>query len=439
MPKVILEYKRWMKLTYVGPLATRSAILKKVDISLERYSNSKNVSNFEDLRKAVIQYVKSEGANWKSSKRNNNGAVQDLYRQVMEVNGPAKTSSDILALSAVKNESRAILTDLFKKKELEWRPSFWNKVKVPKKDSIKNVRTFAKNVNTISKEYVSDLVPKDSSTEVFNIMSLIPSFNVELAASVTPILGVGFTGASALKQIATASYKQYQIKEARMHQERSLSIGEPNSAISALIILLQRERTSVAARAAITTGEFGGKLGGLLLDAGTLTNAVVGMTAQLAKLTVLIMEIYRDVKERNAANILMQKPENIDITLFETCPILGAYLICCAPTSVMVNAIFEKFFEQAWKGEVVYTVKKHLKPLQDQAQGLVLEHRFWIPSLKDYPGMFKVNTIKLEAMEKSKGMNGIAWDNHISSPFDVSTTNTQGTISLQEAQTRGYS
>jgi len=74
---------------------------------------------------------------------------------------------------------------------------------------------------------------------------------------------------------------------------------------------------------------------------------------------------------------------------------------------VMLNTVFDRVSEHGWRGDVERTVQKHLIPLQSQARRVVQEHRFVIPALTNYPGMFVRNEEKLEEMEKRKGKTGM--------------------------------
>jgi hypothetical protein len=111
-----------------------------------------------------------------------------------------------------------------------------------------------------------------------------------------------------------------------------------------------------------------------------------------------------DITERNAANKLLLKPL-ITIELFNACPVLGAYLICCAPTSVIVNTVLssDKFYQPGMMDTVQRAVKKHVEPLKEQAQRLIKEHRMFIPSLQNYPGVLEQNKKELKRMLNNVG------------------------------------
>jgi hypothetical protein len=433
-----MTHAQWMKLTYGGLTSIRSSQLKKVDSCLAEYHKSKTPANLDALQKALVGWMQKEGAKWKSSVRNKYGAVADLYKQVMGLPGVAKTAEGIVALSHVRDEARAIVTELFRGKTLDWRPGILKKLATTKSTALNNLRSFESNVNGVShgavrqaaqggahalrgqvfgapsgssglaESFYQTLVPADLLGEVTALMAReLPTFMKDLAASLTPFVGVITSGAGTFANVCKTVRDQYRLEQARMHHERSLSMGEPDKAIEGLISILERERTAQGARTAIGAAEFTGKLAGTLADGGTVTNAAIGLAANLANLTLLVLEVVRDVKERKEANKLMSSPRGVDAKVFTASPILGAYLICCAPTSVLVNTVFERFFEQGWRGEVERTVAKHIKPLGVQARRVVMEHRFWIPALQNFPGMLTVNKKKLKEMEQRKGKTGM--------------------------------
>jgi hypothetical protein len=446
-----IKYKDWLKQTDAGTLATRSAGLKAVDQALLRHEQSSNLSNFDDLRGAFLKYIHAKGANWKRDVRNKYGAFTTLHDQVMGIKTQKRTG-DIVAMSHLRNESRAILNDLFRGKQLEWRPGIYGKLNLTTRSDkvlakataygiVKNVDTLSGgkiggavnsaansipgasglashvslgpsvpsgNSMALAQRLMAELVPPEILPEVqrflaVHLAELIPAF----AASLTPFVGVGVTGISTTVSACKTLRAQYRVREGKLHQERSLAVAEPSRAIEGIIRLLERERNNLAAKTAIGAAEFGGKLAGVLADGGTVTNAAIGLAAQVAQLALVITQVSVDVDERHKANRIMRAPSNMDASVFVASPILGAYLVCCAPTSVLVNAVFDRFFERGWRGEVERNVTRHLNPLREQAQRLIKEHRFIIPSLQHYPGVMGVNKDALKRMEARKNKSGM--------------------------------
>ncbi|WP_254512683.1 hypothetical protein [Anatilimnocola floriformis] len=438
---VTMTHAQWLKLTNGGVMSIRSSELRKIDKALEAYEKFRYPPNLETLRSAIVGWMQKEGSKWKTSVRNRFHAVDDLYKQAFDLPGIPKTAADMVAVSHLRDESRAIVTDLFRGKSLEWRPGILQKLMSTKFSVAKNLRAVGVNVNDLTggavargvasipgavggamgggsghaSWFAQNLIPPEFFAEVMQvIMSELPTFMKDLAASLTPFVGVIASGGGALASACKTARDQYRMHEARVHKERSLAVDEPARAMEGLLRILERERDANGARTAIGTAEFTGKLAGVLADGGTATNAAIGLAASAANLALLILEIVRDVQEKAAANKLMASPLGVNSQLFAASPVTGAYLICCAPTSVLVNTVFDRFFQSGWKGDVERTVQKHIAPLQEQARRVIHEHRFWINGLQNFPGVLSVNKKKLDEMAARKGktnMVGFGSDN----------------------------
>jgi hypothetical protein len=432
---ITMSHAQWMKLTNGGLTSIRSSQLKKIDQSLLTYERTKTPANLDVLRSAIVAWQQKEGSKWKTSVRNRFNAVDDLYKQAFEIPGIQKTAADMVAVSHLRDESRAIVTDLFRGKSLEWRPGILKQLMSSKFSVAKNLRSVESNLNTVTggairggiagaggalrgaasgggsgnaSWFAQNLIPPEFFAEVMQvIMTEMPTFMKDLATSLTPFVGVIASGGGALASACKTARDQYRMHEAGVHRDRSLAVAEPARAMDGLLKILERERDANGARAAIGATEFTGKLAGVLLDGGTATNAAFGLAASAANLGLLILEIVRDVREKTAANKLMSSAIGVDAGLFAASPVTGAYLICCAPTSVLMNTVFDRFFQAGWRGEVERTVERHIRPLQEQARRVIHEHRFCIAGLKDFPGVLNVNKKKLAEMAARKGKTGM--------------------------------
>jgi hypothetical protein len=407
----IMSYSRWMKYTYGGRTSIRSSQLKAIDTALSRYESIKTPGNLDALRKAIVAWMQKEGPGWKSSVRNQYNAVDDLYKQSMGLPTPHMTIDEIVGFALVRDESRKIVDDLFRGKSLDWKPGVLAKLANNKWGAIGNSATLANNSVVLAKkgdptkmayDLFHSIVPSHSAGEVSIALGhVMPNFMGEFAASMIPFAGVAVTGGTAVYNAIKTATSQYTLSQARMHQARSLSADEPAAAINALIRILERERNYNATSASISGTAFAGKLAGILADGGTATNAAIGAAASAAKLLNILRVIVRDVLEKREANQLMQRG-GVDAEIFDVCPIVGAYLILCVPTSVMVNTVFDRVDEHGWRGDVERTVPRHIVPLQTQARRVIQEGRFEIAGLKNFPGMLVVNKNKLAQMEAWK-------------------------------------
>jgi hypothetical protein len=123
---------------------------------------------------------------------------------------------------------------------------------------------------------------------------------------------------------------------------------------------------------------------------------------------MILRIVVRDIQERNAANVVLKQPI-IGVELFEANPLMGAYLICCAPTSVLVNTMLDSknFNKPGMMDKVEQATKKHLKPLKSRARSLITEHRMYIPGLQNFPGLLKKNKKNLKDMMARNGKTGM--------------------------------
>ena len=423
----IMPHARWMKYTYGGLTSIRSGQLKAIDAALSTYHGAPTQENRDRLSKAIVAWMQKEGPGWKSSVRNKYHAVDDLHKQAMGIPVPPRDADAIVGFSYVRAESKVIVDELFRGKTMEWRPWILPKLANEKFGFTLNSAQAAKNSEILSsnqggvgtkameiaQKAFDTLVPYTVAGEVgMALARVMPDFMKEFAASMVPFAGLVATGATTVYSGCQAIHSEYLIRDARMHQTRSLSTDDPAAAIMALIRLLERERNAFAYSATVGTATFAGQLAGVLVDGGTATTAAIGLAGNAAKLANIIRIIVEDVREKNIAN---QRMRSMQVTskIFDECPLVGAYLILCVPTSVMLNTIFDRVSEHGWRGDVERTVQRHLIPLQTQARRVVTENRFVIPALSNYPGMFVRNEAKLEEMEERKGktgMVGFGWD-----------------------------
>jgi hypothetical protein len=428
----IMSYKEWIKDTKGSIGKPRSAALKAVDVALEKFDKVKTSPNKDAVTKALVAWQMTKGNNWKTSVRNKSNAVENLYRQLTGLGG----SANMVALSHIRDESRAIVTDLFLHKKVVFRPGLLTKIAGNKlKSKVKVVKSsgkVVKNITTLSissssssstsnsaaassramalsKKISHDLIPSNIRVDVLSAMSkIMPTFAVELQAACLPFVGVIFSGGSVCYsgyQVAQAAYKQ---ENSKTHVKLSLSTEEPEAAFKALILMLERKTQQKTEKFAKGLADFGSKLASTLADGGTATNAAIGLASGLIKLLMILRIVVRDIQERNAANVVLKQPI-IGVELFEANPLMGAYLICCAPTSVLVNTMLDSknFNKPGMMDKVEQATKKHLKPLKSRARSLITEHRMYIPGLQNFPGLLKKNKKNLKDMMARNGKTGM--------------------------------
>jgi hypothetical protein len=445
----LISHRDWLKQTDGGITSIRSSELKAIDAALKTYETAPTAANKDAVMKALVRWFQKEGPNWKNSVRNKRNAVDTLHRQLLGV-GPEKSGEGMIALSHARDESRAIVHDLFQGQKLVYRSGFWNKLaghgtfgKIGAKITVSGV---AMNANTLSggaivngvrsapgamrgamgssmggsmnvqvvsphlvEPLLKELIPPDIFRDVMaSLVEVLPSFMTEWAAACAPFAALITSGGGVVASAALSLRAEWRVREGTIHGQRTLSVDEPDKAMQAIVLMLDRERTYAVTGLGVGIAAFGGKLAGVLADGGTATTAAIGLAQGVAKLAMLISAIVIDVREKNAANKIMLGTR-VGPELFSACPLMGAYLVCCAPTSVLVNTIFDsdKFFQPGMMDVVERAVKRHVQPMRDAARRLATEHRMYIPALSHFPGMLERSKKKLKEMMKNKGKTDI--------------------------------
>ncbi|MCB1889349.1 MAG: hypothetical protein KDH20_17210 [Rhodocyclaceae bacterium] len=426
----VMSHREWMKLTHGGVTSVRSRPLKAVDAALQAYERSGSPVNKQALVRALDAWKASKNGQWKTSVRNRRNAVDSLTKQL----AGGAVQKDPVALSHARDESRAILTTLFQGKQLVFRSGL--ATKLAGNDTLSKYGVYlmpvsaARNAHTITKEVApnsrlggsgdgearsmaqslfNEVVPSDLASSVAEEVSrIMPGFMTELASSCAPFVGVGVSGAMAVRSAFKVAQNQYRLSQGQMHAQRTLSTEEPEAAMQAVVRMLSREVDEQKANLARGLADFGSKLVSVLADGGTVGNAAIGLASGLIKLLLLLRIVVRDVGEARAANQILKKPV-VTAELFEACPLMGAYLVCCAPTSVIVNTILssDKFYQPGMMDRVEWAAKRHIEPMREQAGRLIRKHRMYIPALQSFPGVLKKNEDNLKRMKKNMGKSNM--------------------------------
>ncbi|MEJ6709700.1 MAG: hypothetical protein QNK92_13055, partial [Amylibacter sp.] len=295
----------------------------------------------------------SKGMGWKTSVRNKNNAVENLQKQL---NGQGGHVRNPIVLSHVRNESRVIITDLFAHQKIVFRPGLMTKLagngtlsrlggRLTVKSTTQNARTLynsnassaASNASSAAsgsraQTMLDQIIPTEIYAEVLAGLAMrMPTFLRELTASCTPFVGIAVSGGTTLVNLGKVARSEYRHSQATMHADRSLSTGNPDEAFQAVIKMLNREADQNIEKYAVGLVELGSKAATMLADGGTATNAAIGLASGLVKLLMMARIVVCDVQECKAAKKLMA---GLVITseLFQVCPVMGAFMICCVTT-----------------------------------------------------------------------------------------------------------
>jgi hypothetical protein len=209
----------------------------------------------------------------------------------------------------------------------------------------------------------------------------------DLMGEITPIIGIVFSAgklALATKKVVEDGHNLYKQAERR----EGFRPGDPSAACDAVKTLIQRDlaKHSVdVARQALATGS---KIAGACVDLGTGTNAAIGTANALAGLGLQLFALGIDIKDMRAGNARLKRPDTIDHTVFEECPILGAYLLTCADTSSVANIFIGDIGLPGWMDKVEKMKKEKMDPLLKVASKAIDASNLQLDGLQSNKGTF---------------------------------------------------
>jgi hypothetical protein len=434
-----MSTKEWLERTNGGWTATRSSALKSVDNALADYHINPSPKNKEVLKARLGAWIKNLGDSWKTDDRNKNHAVENLLDQLdgnTNVLRPAEQRAVAFVRDAGDGHS-ALLTQLFGGQKLILRGEYLKALRTTKFDLGRNVALTGYDIAQLTpgamarakdiaqstsaamaraREFVKSIVPPEHHSTVFDLLSAhMPTFMTDLAKSMTPFLGVATSALSTAVSMAKVGRDEYRVYRASECQSRALCVKDPALAIRGLLTILERECEREWDQLKINGAAFATKLTLTLTGVGgAIASPITGLTETFAKLVLYLQELVVDLDEANKGNEMMALRTSVDpkvpprpnigSNVLEECPLLAAYLICCAPTSAMLSVVFKDFSQRGWLDKLEYEVQKCLVPLREQAGRVVREHRFIIEKLYRHPGCLEVNKAMLKDMEKRVGL-----------------------------------
>ncbi len=225
-----------------------------------------------------------------------------------------------------------------------------------------------------------------------------------LIAEVTPVLGVLYSGAKlakAGKAVAEDGYNLYKSAE----YKKGFLRGDPMAAAEAVQIVIRRDLAKHSVKLAQQAAATGAKIAGLFADFGTATTAGIGIANTLATLGMELVSLGVDIKDLRAGNKRLARPDSLDLTVFEDCPVLGCYLITCADTSSVANFFVADIGLPGWMDKVEKMKKTQMDPLLKFATKNIESSRLQLEGLSSNKGTHSKKGFF--AGIKSKAMNKV--------------------------------
>ena len=427
----IPTYEQWKKDTTLGITKPRSKVLQALDAAIEKYNKAKNQDNLWAIKNAFEDWKRSKGPAWDRSERNKNNVITKLAFQLDQLDYRTyqithMSIEELRALEYMKSErtqghhetlpgrerpcetrgaqgseSAESLDESARRRENQIRrgvavlkSKFSSQPAAPKPFVVTGMGTApgggAMGVNLGKNQTVKDMIQAklqemvqkffevDSIALLGPLTSLVLTVVAECAASAAPVIGHIKDGIAVVDDwvdVGLGLYHQNTISRCSY----SIELGAPAAAFAALEKLLKDQTQHSAISAGINTTSFAAKTGLLFADGGAISGPVVGAVnalAQIAHTLYLLGMEYRATKDANAA----LAAGHLDITLFETYPLMGCYLLNCATLSDIIP--IKCFATPGWKDYIEHMKKGAIDNILKQSSALI-DKSPW--EIKDMP------------------------------------------------------
>jgi hypothetical protein len=226
----------------------------------------------------------------------------------------------------------------------------------------------------------------------------------ELISEVTPVLGVLASGAKLAKAGKAVAQDGYNLYKSSDYKQGFLR-GDPYAAAQSVQIIIKRDLAKHSVKLAQQATATGTKIAGMFADLGTGTTAAIGVANTLATIGLELASLGIDIKDLRAGNKRLLKPETLDLTVFEECPLLGCYLITCADTSSVANFFVADIGLPGWMDKVEQMKKKQMDPMLKIATKNIEASRIQLEGLAPNKGTHSKKGFFANA--KSKAMKKI--------------------------------
>lgn len=431
----IPTYDQWKKDTTLGITKPRSKVLQALDAAIDKYNKAKTQDNLWAIKNAFEDWKRSKGPTWDRSDRNKNNVITKLAFQLDQLDYRTyqithMSIEELRALEYMKAERLKVITKLFlnadghakpvvlkaanlpnaltkardavKTKSGEAWQSLQNKVSskptAPKPFVVTGMgtapgggamgvnlgknQTFKDMIQAKLQEMVQKFFEVDSIALLGPLTQLVLSVVAECAASAAPVIGHikdGVAVVSDWTEVGLGLYKQNTISRCSY----TIELGAPAAAFAALEKLMKDQTEHAAISAGINTTSFAAKTGLLFADGGAISGPVVGAVnalAQIAHTLYLLGMEYRATKDANAA----LAAGHLDITLFETYPLMGCYLLNCATLSDIIPITC--FATPGWKDYIVQMKKGAIDNILKESVALIDKSPWEIKDMPKRPG-----------------------------------------------------
>jgi hypothetical protein len=331
---------------------------------------------------------------------------------------PQLTPADWKGFTALANARRTMTVNMFTGTKLKFgtksAASAGKDLLSAGKDVYSNIKTAATGASAATKAAINPAFRGAVNTFMSNcagveniegVITLIGSEATKnLITEVTPVLGVISSAgklAAAGKQVAQDGYNLYKSAD----YKAGFRTGDPCAAADAVITIIKRDLAVHSIDLGQQSASTGLKIAGLFADLGTASNVAVGLTSALATLGLKLYVLGQEVADMRVGNKWLAKPDDLKITVFSDCPILGCYLLTCSDTSTVGNLFISDIGQPNWNIRFEEMKKTKMDPMLKIATKAIKDSHLQLDGLSSNKGTFEEKGYF--AKLKAKAMNWI--------------------------------
>jgi hypothetical protein len=406
--------EKWLESTALrGKI--RSSELRKLDDAITDYwKQSGDRSRLIAIRVALQNWKRAKG-DWVASERNRPPAspISALDQTLREMLGSNLTPQDREAIDFIKAQRVLRMQQIFANAQITPRLfSTLGQVRQAATDLAEGVehtyKAYKASTGAVSgvpstgsassTAYASQLAEiRQALSELFGepiadvsafLTSLATDYGLSGATAVVqhiadmlPVLSLVSGGVKALSAAGSAvktAYQQYSFSSQQFAIER----GAPEAAFMGVQSLLQRATVNATSKAAIEAAGFGANVAlHAAKGAGAVfAPAVKAATASANAVRVITMYAIQ-IREALIIRRALKNPTDLDLSIFQKAPLLGAYMLVGSDTSDLVGMLYESFGYDGWQDEIETLIKKHIHPVLDRCASLIQSSPFVITNI----------------------------------------------------------
>jgi hypothetical protein len=180
---------------------------------------------------------------------------------------------------------------------------------------------------------------------------------VEIASQVAPFLGPALNvvrATGALKEVVTDAWGVYKLSRKKV----KIAVSPTGAkALEAVKSILKRRiaRSSIEAGRFVVTGS--AQIGVSFSGYGTAASPAIGLASALTGMIHKLVWIAYEYYEVRAVNKLLKDPAQIDLSIFDVCPLMGCYALTSMDTDNIIDFVAADMGRAGWVKDVGHAVQ----------------------------------------------------------------------------------